>query len=581
MRRFALALFAFAACTPAAPARDVAAPADDSAAALKIADEIVDVWFERYPERPEGLRSPRAVHDTLPDDSLAGVARRTAREDALDARLRKVDPAKLDGRAALAYAVAREQLDGAIATRACRAELFPVNPLFGWQARWPVLAQMQPLGTDELRAKALARFAKVSAYAEAQTAALREGIRLGHVAAKPVVAAVVDQLDKLIAGADSSPYFVLFAQDANADFKAKVEALVRESITPALVRYRDFLANEYMPRAREKPGVDANPNGAACYRATLRAFTTLDLDPEKVHATGLAQLALLEAEMKLLAEKSFGTSDVKALLAKMRTDPQYLYKDRDDMMQQARATVAKARAAMPRAFHLVPKSDVAVEPIPAFQEKTSAAHYLSAALDGSRPAAFRIRLFQPEKQSRVTGEAIAFHESIPGHHLQVAIANERAEIPDIARFLGNSGYSEGWGLYAERLADELGLYSTDADRFGMLSTAAWRAARLVVDTGLHALGWDRARAIETMLAHTAMSTDQAAAEVDRYIAMPGQATAYMTGYLEIRKLRDRAEKTLGARFVLAELHDRVLENGGIPLPLLAKNVDAWIAKTKS
>jgi uncharacterized protein (DUF885 family) len=580
MRRLALAaVFSFVACTPASPAHD-AASVSDSATMQKLGDDVVALMFERFPERPEGLRWPRAAHDALPDDSIAGVASRDAREDALVARLRTIDPAKLDARASLAYALADEILRDSVATRVCKNELFALNPIYGWQSRWPTLAQIQVLGTPELRAAALARFGKVPAYADAQIANLREGMRVGHVAAKPVVAAVLDQVEKLAADPDHSPYLALTEQDSDPAFKANVDHLVRNAITPAIARYRDFLANEYMPRAREKVGVDANPNGAACYRAMLRQFTTLDLEPAKVHATGLAQLATIEAEIKALAEKSFGTSDVKALLTKLRTDPQYLYKDRNDMTAQANATLARARSAMSRAFNLMPKSDIRVEPIPAFQEKTASAHYLPAALDGSRPAAFRIRLYMAEKQSRAAGEAIAFHEAIPGHHQQVAIAGERTELPDIARFPIISGYNEGWALYAERLADELGLYSSDVDRIGMLSTASWRAVRLVVDTGMHALGWDRARAIEMMLAHTTMSPDQAAAEIDRYIAWPGQATSYMIGYLEIRAMRDRAEKALGPRFDLKAFHDRVLENGVVPLPLLAKNVDAWIAKTK-
>ncbi len=187
-----------------------------------------------------------------------------------------------------------------------------------------------------------------------------------------------------------------------------------------------------------------------------------------------------------------------------------------------------------------------------------------------------MRLYQPEQQSTAIGESTAFHEVVPGHHLQIDIANHRAGLPAIARFVSNSGFSEGWALYAERLADELGLYSSDADRFGMLSNFAWRAVRMVVDTGLHVQGWDRQHAIDFPLASTALSPDQAAAEIDRYIAWPGQAPSYMIGYLEIMALRQRAQHGLGAHFALADFHDRVLENGNLPLPLLHQQVEAWI-----
>jgi uncharacterized protein (DUF885 family) len=221
-----------------------------------------------------------------------------------------------------------------------------------------------------------------------------------------------------------------------------------------------------------------------------------------------------------------------------------------------------------------------LEPIPKFQERSSAPHYLSAALDGSRPAAYRVRLYRPEDQSRVIGEATAFHEVVPGHHLQVNVANDRAELPSAARFLFFSGFSEGWALYAERLADELGLYSSDADRFGMGSNFAWRAARLLIDSGLHAFGMSRESAIELLLANTALSRDQAEAEVDRYIAWPGQASSYLLGYLEIRALRDEAERSLGPGFDLRAFHDVVLGGGGVPLPVLRQRVEAWLRSAR-
>jgi uncharacterized protein (DUF885 family) len=217
-----------------------------------------------------------------------------------------------------------------------------------------------------------------------------------------------------------------------------------------------------------------------------------------------------------------------------------------------------------------------VEPIPALQEKTSPAHYQFAALDGSRPATYRIRLYEAEKQSRVNGESTAFHETIPGHHLHANIANTLESTPPVTRFLFNSGFGEGWALYAERLADELALYTSDADRFGMLSNMAFRAVRLIVDTGIHALGWDRQRALEKLLAHTAIGEAGANAEIDRYIAWPGQATGYMIGYQEIAALRRAAEAKLGPRFDVADFHDRVLENGTVTLPMLRRHVEKWL-----
>jgi uncharacterized protein (DUF885 family) len=323
-------------------------------------------------------------------------------------------------------------------------------------------------------------------------------------------------------------------------------------------------------------GVSANPDGAACYRAALRWSTTLDLDPAAVHERGLAALDEIEAEMREVSASSFGAAPLRELLERLRSDPAFLYRDREHVMGLAQAALERAWAALPRGFGRIPEARAILEPIPAFQERTAAAHYLQAALDGSQPAAYRVRLYEPARQSWTTGESTAFHEIVPGHHLQIALANENGELPEIARFLFTSGFSEGWALYAERVADELGLYSGPADRLGMLNNRAWRAVRMVVDTGLHVLGWSRERAIEFMLAHTALSGEQAAQEIDRYIAWPGQAPSYLLGYEEILALRAEAEQRLGARFDLRAFHDAVLAGGGQTLPVLRARMERWM-----
>jgi uncharacterized protein (DUF885 family) len=550
---------------------------------MAIADLVVDDALEGNPEFAALLRVPEMSYDTLPDDSVQGVQARAERQAAWLTELRGIDQARLMGSpAALSYALARASLEDAAAVRRCRFELWTVSQMLnGWQVRFTILAQAQPVGTEELRRQALQRFRAVPAYIDTQIANLRAGLRLGYSAAQVNVRHVIEQLDALLALApEHAPFFSPAARDGTLAFRERFTALVREQLTPAVQRYRDFLRDEYLPRARTAPGVAANPDGTACYRATVRAATTLDLDPDHVHTRGLAQLTVLESEMKKLAATHFDGMAVPELLRRFKTDPQYLYGNKAEILTQAQAAIDRAQAALPRVFGLLPTAKAVLEPVPAFQERTAAPYYLMAALDGSRAATYRVRLYQAEQQSTVTGESITFHEVIPGHHLQISISNERTGLPRIARFLFNSGFSEGWGLYAERLADELGLYSRAADRFGMLSNFAWRAARMVVDTGLHVRGWERQRAIDTLLAHTALSPDQAAAEIDRYIALPGQATAYLVGYLEIRALREEAERALGSRFELRAFHDRVLENGSVPLPLLRRYIEAWMAAEK-
>lgn len=571
--------------TPA-PSATASAPVGTSDAdrkALDLGEQVLADWFEHYPELPTTLHAPGVTYDTLEDDSVAAVSARIAKYQAWETALIQLEPSTLSSTSArLSAQTAREVVhDTLTKMMACHDELWTLSPSSnGWPMRFATYAELQPVGTDALRAQALTRFGKMAGYVDAQIDNLRQGLKQGYSAYDGSVRVTMGQLDKLLASPpDKSPFLAPADRDGTPEFRAKLTQVLATSFLPAVQRYRDFLEQEYLPHARNTPGVSGNPRGLECYKADLRQITTLDLDPAQAHQTGWDVLAKVEAEMKALADKSFGGMDPKALLQKLRDDPRYRYKDRDEMMARANATLARAKAAMPRAFGLLPPDDIGVEPIPAFLEKTSAPHYQAAALDGSRPATYRIRLYQPDQQSKVLGEGTAFHETIPGHHLQIDIALHRPDVPPVSRILRNSGYAEGWGLYAEQLADEMGLYSTDADRMGMLSNRAWRAVRVIVDTGMHALGWDRQKALDTLLAHTATSPDFAAAEIDRYIAWPGQACAYMMGYLEITRLRAEAEQALGARFDLRAFHDRVLEQGTVPLPALREHVRAWIQAT--
>ncbi len=347
-------------------------------------------------------------------------------------------------------------------------------------------------------------------------------------------------------------------------------------IVPAARRYADFLEKEYLPAAREAIAVAANPNGAACYDASIRAFSTLPKSAQEVHDIGVREVARFDAEMKAIAERSFATGDVPALMQRLRTDRQYTFRTRDELIAYSQAALARARAAAPQWFGILPKADVRIEPYPAFREKSGApGEYNPPSEDGTRGGLFYINASQPEKTTRADNESTAFHETIPGHHLQMAIAVERKEIHPIGRYIFNSGYVEGWALYAEELADEMKLFSGDLDRLGMLSSQNWRAARLVVDTGLHALGWTRQQAIDYMLAHTPQSAESAASEVDRYIIWPGQATSYMLGaHRDPRGARGGEESGRGSAFDIKAFHDRVLEDGGVPLTFLREKIVA-------
>ena len=352
--------------------------------------------------------------------------------------------------------------------------------------------------------------------------------------------------------------------------------MVEEQVRPGIRRYRDFLAKEYLAAARTDVGVASNRGGEACYRGALRYHTSLPLTAEEVHRMGLEQMERITAEMREIGGRSFGTDDVRALLTKVQQPP-YTFGSRQEIVDYATAAVKRAEAVVPQWFGIVPRAAVRVVPYPEFRERSApGGEYQSASDDGSRPGTYYINTYEPQTQSKAGIEATAFHEAYPGHHLQISIAKERRDTHPVQRYFGNAGYTEGWALYTERLAAEMGIYSGDVDRLGLLSNEALRAGRLVVDSGMHALGWSRQRAIDYLLAHTAESAARVTAEIDRYIAVPGQATAYMVGNLEIRRLRALAERELGERFSVKEFHDRVLEDGAVTLAMLRDKIGRWV-----
>jgi uncharacterized protein (DUF885 family) len=565
--------------TPSPASAPVPEPADARVRAL--ADAYLEGFFERNPDQVTLFGVPGRRHDALPDNSLAALRAWQAKEDSWLDQAKKIDPAAItSGPLRGTYAIVREALESSAAARVCRLELWTVSQFVnGWQVQDGYTVTIQPVGTDEARKDALARWSRLPKYVDTEIANLREGLKAGYSAPKGNVRIVIDQMDSLIATPTAeSPFDSPSVRDKTPEFAKQFDLLVREQIVPAFTRYRDFLRAEYLPAAREAIGVSANPNGAACYDASVRFHSSLPAPAADVHAIGLREVEHLDAEMQAIGARVFSTGDVPVLLQRARTEKQYLFKNSEDLISRSQAALARAKARIHESFGLLPKADVVIERYPKFREKNGPNEYNPPAEDGSRPAVFFINAYEAEKRSRVEAESTAFHETIPGHHLQIAIALERKEIHPIGRYLGNSGYTEGWALYAERLADEMKLFSTDFDRLGMLSSQALRAARLVVDSGIHTLGWTRQQAIDFMLAHTAEDPTEVASEVDRYIIYPGQATAYMLGKLEISKARDEAQQRMGQRFDLKAFHDQVLEDGAIPVSFLHEKIRAWAAK---
>ncbi len=553
-------------------------PAASDAHVRALADAYLAAWFDRNPEQITQFGVPNHRQDKLTDNSLDALKAWQAREDAWLTEVKQIDPATISAPPLRAtYALLRESLEGPIALRTCRNELWTVSQFVNaWQVQDGYLVTIQPIGTDDARKDALARWSSLPKFIDIEISNLRDGIKQGYTAPKGNVRITIDQFNTLIAGPlSASPFDSPSVRDNDPEFKKSFDALVKNQINPALKKYRDFLVKEYLPAAREPIAVSAIPDGAACYDASVRFHSSLPVPAAQVHEIGLKKVDEISAEMRDIAEKSFHTSDVPALLIKLRTDKQYLFKDRAALIAYSQAALARAKEKVPTYFGLWPKADVVIQPYPTFREKNGPNEYNSPAEDGSRPGVFFINAYQAEKHSRVEDESTAFHETIPGHHLQGAIALENKNIHPIGRYFGNSGYAEGWALYAERLSDELHLFSDDVERLGMLSDQQLRAVRLVVDSGIHTKNWTRQQAIDYMLAHTAENEHDTTAEVDRYIIYPGQATSYMLGAIEIRKARDSAQQKMGARFDIKAFHDRVLEDGAVPLTFLKQKIAVW------
>ena len=553
---------------------------DPVTSALAIADEYVTGYYDQFPEEAYETGFPAAL-DRLGDRSRDALAAWEEQEDAWLEALERIDPADLEGtEAAVPWAFTRERLAASVARRVCRTELWNVSPTWtGWQNFFPNVFAQQPVGTELARANALARAHDVARFIDTEVANFRRGVEAGHTAPKSNVEAVIEQLDALLATQpEDTPWFDPGRRDEEPEFRADLESIITEEIVPATRRMREYLANEYLPEARTEIGVTANPGGRDCYRASVRYHVTLPLAPEEIHESGLRQMERIQAEMREIGRRSFGTDDTRELLRLVREDPRFSFHDREEIVAFAQAAVDRARQAVPDWFGFVPQAEVELRPYPDYMGITGGGFYAAGSKDGSRPGTYEFGTHEPGELNRAGGfEATTFHETYPGHHMQVYVALEGAGVHPVLQFFFSSGLGEGWALYTERLADEMGLYTDDVDRLGMLSNEAFRAARLVVDPGMHALGWTRQEAIEYMVAHTAESAAGIASEVDRYLAVPGQATAYLTGSLVIQDLRRRAEEELGDRFDIREFHDLVIEDGTVTLGMLEEKIERWIA----
>jgi uncharacterized protein (DUF885 family) len=551
--------------------------ADHAQKVDSIANEFVDGFYEQYPEEAQESGYPGAPADRFSDRSVAGMAAWNAKVDAWIAELDAIDVATLDGTPqAVTWMFARDRLQAIVDSRVCRMSLWNVSPTWtGWQVLAASTLALQEVDSPEQKELALLRVADLARFIDTEISNLRRGVEESYLAPNTNAGKVATQITSLIdTPVEDSPYFGPAARSDDEDFITAYRAIMADDVIPAMTRYRDYLAAEY--EGRDAVGVSNNPDGEACYQASVRNWSSIYIDPEQVHRTGLAQMARIRSEMLAVAKESFGTDDLDGLLAELKTNPEYTFKSEADMLEHIEAAVARSKVAVQDWFGYVPDAEMVIVPYPAYEKNSGGGFYSAGAADGSRPGIYKVGTYNPTTISRAGQESTAFHEGYPGHHMQVSIALMNESLHSILRYLFVSGTGEGWALYTETLAGEMGLYSDAVTKLGMLSAEAQRAARLVVDPGMHVMGWTRQQAIDYMLENTALGVDNAIYEIDRYAAVPGQATSYLLGSLEIQRLRAHAEQLLGERFDIKAFHDRVLENGSITLPMLATSVDAWI-----
>jgi uncharacterized protein (DUF885 family) len=554
--------------------------ASQQAALDRVAADYWRATLDRYPERATLNGFPGERNGRLTDLSPAAFAGHESRLRELLRATAEVDPASLAQAARLDLAMLQASLTRELAAAGCHRELWEVNQQAGPQVGLLDLAALQPVATPDERAQLLDRWRRIPAYLDQSSANLSRGLDSGLIAPRINVERVLAQLDRLVATPLDSSALMAPARRARgpeaAAFAAQLRPLVKDSILPALVRYRDLLGQRILGQARTEVGVSALPGGAACYRALIRVHTSLDLGADEIHGIGLEAVASIRGEMLAVARRRFGTENLDSLIGAIREDPAQGFKTRDEVFQAAELATRRMEKQLPRLFGRLPSHPLVVERMPAYQEADApSAYYFPGTPDGARPGRYLVNTYNPGSRPRYTTEVLAFHEGVPGHHLQIALAQELS-LPDFRRYGdGETAYVEGWALYTERLADEAGVYRDDLSRFGMLTFQSWRACRLVVDTGIHALGWTRQQAIDYLMANVPLSRLDIENEVDRYIADPAQALGYMIGEREIFRLRESARQRLGARFDLREFHDLVLGSGPVTLGLLDSLVTRW------
>jgi len=529
-------------------------------------------------------------NDKLPSASVADEERREkATRDFLQ-RLDAIDRKALTGTDGLNYDLMRRTLNNRVGEYEFKTYLMPITNREGFHTDFPQLPDRVPLNNTKDYENYCARLEGAKTYFDQQIGTMRAGVKAGYTLPKVVLEGWESAVDAHIVTDPTKSLlyapFEKYPDDVPAADRTRLtergKKAIASSVVPAFQALHDFMAKEYVPAARDKIGASELPNGKAFYEHRVRYYTTLDLTPQQVHDKGLSEVKRIRTEMDQVIKKTQFKGSFAEFVQFMRTDKRFYVDTPEQLLKEVSFICKKMDGQLPTMFKTLPRMPYGVKPIPDFiAPKTTTAYYNQPAGDGTRAGTYYMNTYDLKARPLYELEALSFHEAVPGHHLQIAIAQELPDVPNFRRYTYFTAFVEGWGLYSERLGLESGFYQDPYSDFGRLSYEMWRALRLVVDTGMHYFGWSRQRAIDYMAENSALTMRNIEAEVDRYISWPGQAVAYKTGELKIRELRDFATKELGAKFDVREFHDVVLWSGAVPLDVLDANVRAWVQKQKA
>lgn len=583
------------ASTPAAAGAGASAGAGTAAqveAAKPLRALIQREWewrLEAYPLLATSVGDHR-YDDRLTDQTPAGIAKRSDQTKTFLVELEKIDRGALTPAERINYDMFKADLVDRVDAARFHEMLLPLNADSGFHTDFAISTQQMSFAAAGDYDKYLARLRAFPRYMDEHIALMREGLRTGMTIPRASLAGIESSITPLVAADPTAsalwkPFASMAATIPAADrerLQAEGRTAIAEAVVPAYRRFLEFMSKDYVPGARTTLAATALPDGQAYYAFLVRRFTTLDLTPEQVHQTGLEQVAAIQKEMDEAMRQSGFKGTFPQFLQFLRTDPRFYPKSADALLERASYIAKRMDGKLPSLFSRLPRQPYGVAPVPEFlAPKYTAGRYNPNPPDGTEPGYYWVNTYALQTRPLYNLEALTLHESVPGHHLQTALAYELQQMPEFRRWTYLSAFGEGWGLYSEWLGLEAGFYTDPYSNFGRLTYAMWRAARLVVDTGLHAKGWTRQQAIDYLSQHTALSLHECTTETDRYISWPGQALSYKIGELKIRELRRKAEQALGERFDVRRFHDAVLGNGSVPLTVLEQEIDRFIAEERT